>query len=91
MKKSNQKLGLSRAVTYQIKVQGHLDEYWSEWFDDLTITYDEQDDTILTGPVTDQSALHGLLKKVRDLGLPLISVNPVETCIPATRKEGGEE
>ena len=82
---------MCRAVTYQIKVQGHLDEYWSEWFDDLTVTYDEQDDTILTGQVADQAALHGLLKKVRDLGLPLISVNPVETCSPPTPKEGGGE
>jgi hypothetical protein len=86
MTKSHQKthperdhrISLSHAATYQIKIQGHLDEYWSEWFDDLTVTYDEQDDTILTGKVTDQAALHGLLKKVRDLGLPLISVNPIK-------------
>jgi hypothetical protein len=75
---SSRRISLSRAVTYQIKVQGHLDEYWSEWFDDMTITYDELDDTMLTGLVVDQCALHGLLKKARDLGLPLISVNPVE-------------
>ena len=74
----DRRINLSRAVTYRIKVRGHLDEYWSEWFDDLTITYDEQDDTILTGQVVDQCALHGLLKKIRDLGLPLISVNQVE-------------
>ncbi len=63
---------------YEIKIKGCLDEYWSEWFDGLAVTYDEHDNTILAGPITDQSALHGLLKKVRDLGLPLISVNPVE-------------
>ena len=74
----SRRINLSRATTYQIKIQGHLDEYWSEWFDDLAVTYDEQDDTILTGQVTDQAALHGLLKKVRDLGLPLISVNQRE-------------
>jgi hypothetical protein len=84
MTKSHQRLGLSRPVTYQIKIQGRLDEYWSEWFDDLTVTYDEQDDTILTGQVADQAALHGVLKKVRDLGLPLISVNLVEPKAPAT-------
>jgi hypothetical protein len=78
-------------VTYQIKVQGHLDEYWGEWFDDLTVTYDEQDDTILTGQVADQAALHGLLKKVRDLGLPLISVNPGESNASAGQKEGVEK
>ena len=79
---------MSRPATYQIKIQGHLDEYWSEWFDDLTMTYDEQDDTILTGQVADQSALHGLLKKVRDLSLPLISVNPIEPDAPSLKKEG---
>ena len=49
-----------------------------KWFDGLTITLEEDGDTLLTGPVVDQAALHGLLKKVRDLGLPLLSVNPVE-------------
>jgi hypothetical protein len=63
---------------YEIKLKGHLDELWSEWFDDLTITYDEYDNTILGGQVTDQSALHGLLKKAHDLGLRLISVTEVE-------------
>ena len=69
MKESNQKPDLDRPVTYQIKVRGHLDEHWSEWFDDLAVTYDERDDTLLTGPVVDQAALHGLLIKVRDLGV----------------------
>ena len=77
-------------TVYQIKIKGHLDEHWSDWFDDLTVTYDEHDDTLLTGPVTDQAALHGLLKKVRDLGLRLISVNPVERFVPVIGKEGGE-
>jgi hypothetical protein len=90
-KNSSQKLSLSRPTTYEIKVQGHLDKYWSEWFDGLTLSYDEHDDTILSGRVADQSALHGLLKKVHDLALPLISVNPVETCSPPTPKEGGGE
>ena len=86
-KDSSQKLSLSRPVTYQIKVQGHLDEYWSDWFDGLTLTYDEHDDTNLTGPVADQAALHGLLKKVCDLALPLISVNPIERCGSGRPKE----
>ena len=63
---------------YQIRVKGHLGCQWTEWFDDLTITLQDNGDTLLTGPVVDQAALHGLLKKVRDLGMSLLSVNPVE-------------
>ena len=59
---------------YQIRLEGHLDRQWTEWFDGLTITLEENGDTILTGPVIDQAALHGVLKKIRDLGLTLISV-----------------
>ncbi len=62
---------------YEIRVRGHLDERWAEWFEGLTITLEEDGDTLLTGPVIDQAALHGLLKKVRDLGMPLLSVNSV--------------
>jgi hypothetical protein len=58
---------------YQIRVKGVLDEKWSDWFDGLTIT-PQDDETLLTGPVRDQAALHGLLARVRDLGLPLLSV-----------------
>jgi hypothetical protein len=63
------------AVIYQIRLKGHLGDEWTDWFDGLTITLEEDGDMLLTGPVIDQAALHGLLKKVRDLGLPLISVN----------------
>lgn len=77
MNEHYQKPAYSRSIIYQIKVGGHLDEHWSKWFEDLTVTYDEHDDTLLTGPVIDQSALIGLLIKVHDLSLPLISVNPV--------------
>ena len=77
MRKTCRRLSMHYAATYQIKVQGHLDEHWSKWFDGLAVTYDKQDNTLLTGQVCDQVALHGLLKKVRDLGLPLISVNLV--------------
>jgi hypothetical protein len=63
---------------YEIRLKGHLDGRWAEWFGDLTITLKEDGDTLLTGPVVDQAALHSLLRKVRDLGLPLLSVNRVE-------------
>ena len=61
---------------YQIRVKGVLDEKWSDWFDGLTIT-PQDDETLLTGPVRDQAALHGLLARVRDLGLPLLSVKQI--------------
>jgi hypothetical protein len=63
---------------YEIRLKGHLDDRWGDWFEGLTITLDDNGETLLTGPVVDQAALHGLLKKVRDLGMPLISVSPVE-------------
>lgn len=69
----------SQPVVYQIRVKGHLGHQWTDWFEDLTITLEEDGNTLLTGPVIDQAALHGLLKKVRDLGMPLVSVSPVES------------
>jgi hypothetical protein len=62
-------------IVYQIRLKGHLGGQWTEWFEHMTITLEDNGDTLLTGPVADQAALHGLLKKVRDLGLPLLSVN----------------
>ncbi len=61
-------------LVYQIRIKGHLGREWTEWFAGLTVTQEENGETLLTGPVTDQAALHGLLRKVRDLGMPLLSV-----------------
>ena len=74
----NSKTDSSQPLVYQIRIEGHLGHQWTDWFEGLTITLEEDGDTLLTGPVVDQAALHGLLKKVRDLGMPLVSVNPVE-------------
>jgi hypothetical protein len=63
---------------YEIRIKGHLDDRWADWFEGLTITLEDNGDTLLSGPVVDQAALHGLLKKVRDLGMPLVSVSPLE-------------
>lgn len=64
-------------MVYQIQIRGHLGRQWTGWFEGLTITLVEDGNTLLQGPVIDQAALHGILKKVRDLGMPLLSVNPV--------------
>jgi hypothetical protein len=65
---------LDQPTVYRIRIAGHLGRQWADWFEGLAITLDENGDTLLTGPVVDQAALHGLLKKVRDLGMPLLSV-----------------
>jgi hypothetical protein len=62
---------------YQIRVKGILDERWSDWFDGLTITSQANGETLLEGPVRDQAALHGLLNKIRDMGMPLLSVRRI--------------
>jgi hypothetical protein len=73
-------------MTYQIRIKGHLRDQWAEWFDGLIIKLEDNGETLLIGPVIDQAGLHGLLKKVRDLGLPLISVSPLDI-----RKEDSSE
>jgi hypothetical protein len=62
----------------EIRLKGHLDSRWVKWFDGMSITLEENGNTLLSGHLTDQAALHGLLKKVRDIGLPLLSVKNVE-------------
>ena len=70
----NSEIEPSEPLVYQIRVRGHLGREWADWFESLTITLEDNGDTLLTGPVVDQAALHGLLKKVRDLAMPLLSV-----------------
>ena len=65
------------AGRYEIRIQGHLDTRWAGWFDGLSLTHDSDGTTVIRGPVVDQAALHGLLQKVRDIGLPLVAVTHV--------------
>jgi len=74
LKDINKKLTQNKSDSYQIRIKGHLGSQWSEWFPGMTITLEECGNTLLSGTVTDQSALHGLLKRIRDLGMPLLSV-----------------
>ena len=67
---------------YEIKIKGHIDSQWQEWFDDLTITQTECGKTVLCGPLPDPAALHGVLKKINNLGLTLVSVNPKSQVMP---------
>jgi hypothetical protein len=71
---------------YQVRVKGSLDREWSDWFDGFTVTPQASGETLLTGVVADQAALHGLLNKIRDLGLPLLSVKRVESGALEERK-----
>ncbi len=74
----NPKPDPSRPTIYQIRIKGHLGPEWTDWFEGLTVTQADNGETLLTGPVVDQAALFGLLKRVRDLGMTLLSVRPVE-------------
>lgn len=80
--KRNPKRNPDEPLVYQIRLEGHLDRQWAEWFGDVTITLADNGETLLTCPVVDQAALYGLLRKVRDLGLPLISVQQVPPAQP---------
>jgi hypothetical protein len=76
--KLNPETDPNQTVVYEIRIKGHLGRQWTDWFGDLTITLEEDGVTLLTGPVVDQAALYGLLRKVRDLGMPLLAVKSVE-------------
>ncbi|HEX5506549.1 MAG TPA: hypothetical protein VFW96_28290 [Thermomicrobiales bacterium] len=76
----------SRPTVYQIRIRGQLGRQWTDWFGGLTVTPEDNGDTLLTGPVVDQAALHGLLRRVRDLGLPLLSV----TRLPPGRADAAD-
>jgi hypothetical protein len=74
--------GAQGAGWYEIRLKGHLDARWAAWFDGLSLTHDSDGTTTISGQVVDQAALHGLLQKVRDVGLPLVSVTPVDPAQP---------
>jgi len=74
----------SQPMIYQIRIKGHLGRQWADWFDELSFELEDDGTTLLTGPVIDQAALHGLLRKIRDLGIPLLSVNSSGASPPDT-------
>jgi hypothetical protein len=77
-KTPNSEIDKSQSPAYEIRIKGHLGSQWRDWFEGLTITLEDNGNTLLTGSVSDQAALHGLLKKIRDLGMPLVSVSQVQ-------------
>lgn len=66
-------------MVFRIRIKGHWNDLWTDWFEGMTISLEENGDTLLTGPVVDQATLYGLLRRVRDVGMPLVSVNRVES------------
>ena len=70
----NSEIHPGQPVIYQIRLKGHPGRHWADWFDGFTMTLEDNGEALLTGPVVDQAALHGVLRKVRDLGMPLLSV-----------------
>ena len=74
----NSKSAAPQPATYEIRIKGNLSPQWMDWFDGMTVSIAEDGNMLLRGPVIDQSALHGILKKIRDLGMPLLSVNTVD-------------
>lgn len=76
-------------TTYHIRIQGHLDEQWADWFDGVTIILEDNGETLIIFPEADQAALHGLLKKIRNLGLTLLSlqqISPDQDEVPGTKE-----
>ena len=67
------------SIVYEIRVQGHMGDSWSSWFEGLSLRHEENGETVLRGTIVDQAALHGILMRIRDLGLPLVSVNRIKT------------
>jgi hypothetical protein len=89
-RKNKQVPAPDQPIVYQIRIKGHLDPQWTDWFDGMTITLHEDGDTLLTGPVADQASLHGLIKKVRDLGISLVSINSAlsgQADLPVNKKK----
>jgi hypothetical protein len=72
------------AGRYEIRLTGHLDAHWAAWFDGLTVSHEGEGTTVICGSIVDQAALHGVLQRVRDLGLPLVSVSRIEPDPPET-------
>jgi hypothetical protein len=72
------------ARRYEIRFTGHLDAHWTGWFDGLTVSHESDGTTVISGPIADQAALHGVLQRVRDLGLPLVSVIRMDADQPET-------
>jgi hypothetical protein len=87
----NNRAATGQTMIYQIRIKGSLDGQWSEWFQGLSIMPADGGDTFLTGPVADQAALFGLLRKVRDLGMPLLSVNRIGCDTPTDPRNGGTD
>jgi hypothetical protein len=79
MDKDNRNAHQNRPIHYEIRIKSYIDCDWSEWFEGLTITQEEDGTTLLAGPIPDQAALYGLLKRINDLGLPLVSFNQLKT------------
>lgn len=82
---------INKLPIYQVTLTGHLGYQWADWFDGMTITLQENGDTLLTGPLRDQAALHALLTKVRDLGMPLVSVIRVQLTRELAASPGPQE
>ena len=81
---------MSTSDIYEIRVEGHLDPSWSDWFEGMSIHHEESGETVISGPVVDQAGLHGVLMRIRDLGLPLVAVarrKPIETRYAKGEKE----
>ncbi len=72
----------SESGRYEVRLTGHLDAHWTTWFDGSSISYEDDGTTVISGQVVDQAALHGLIQRVRDLGIPLVSVRKVDSDQP---------